>query len=61
MVQFNNYELSAEQRRLETIKYNRRMELRADFLKHQSNPHVHGNGGTLVRGDFSQFFSSYND
>lgn len=50
MVKFENYEVSAEERRLETIKYQRRMELRSEFLKHQQNAyaHVKGEGGYLV-------------
>lgn len=50
MVKFENYEVSAEQRRLETIKYERRMDLRSEFLKHQQNAyaHVKNEGGYLV-------------
>lgn len=58
MVKFENFELSAEQRRLETLKYDRRMELRAEFLKHQSNPHIHAanDGGVLVIFNYSIFY-----
>lgn len=50
MSKFGNYELSAEKRQLETVKYQRRMDLRSEFLKQQSNPHVHAEkgGGVLV-------------
>lgn len=50
MVKFENFEVSADQRRLETIKYQRRMDLRSEFLKHQQNAyaHVKNEGGYLV-------------
>lgn len=51
MGKFQNYELNAEQRRLEMLKYQRRMELRAQFWKNMTDPNRHGSGegGHLVR------------
>lgn len=50
MGKFQNYELNAEQRRLELIKHNQRMELRAQFWKNMTNPNRHGagEGGFMV-------------
>lgn len=58
MVKFENFELSADQRRLETLKYTRRMELRAQFLKQQQNPHIHlaSEGGHLVNTNLYELF-----
>lgn len=50
MGKFQNYELNEEQRRIELAKYNRRMELRAQFWRNMTDPNRHGSGegGALV-------------
>lgn len=50
MGKFQNYELNEEQRRLQTIKHQQRMDLRAQFWKNMTNPNRHGagEGGFMV-------------
>lgn len=50
MGKFQNLELNEEQRRLEMLKYQRRMDLRAQFWKNMTDPNRHGSGegGVLV-------------
>lgn len=45
-----SYDLSAEQRKLQELRYKRRVELRSLYWKEITNPHRHatGEGGSLV-------------
>lgn len=54
MGKFQNFELSAEQRRLQQLKHDQRLALRAQFWKNMTDPHRHGSGegGALVSSNF---------
>lgn len=57
MGKFGNFELNEEQRRLQTLKHQQRMDLRAQFWKNMTNPNRHGagEGGFLVSNSYSDF------
>lgn len=50
MGKFGNFELTAEQRRVQELKNQQRAALRAQFWKHMTDPkrHASGEGGHLV-------------
>lgn len=44
MGKFQNFELNEEQRRIQLLKHQQRMDLRAQFWKNMTDPHRHGTG-----------------
>lgn len=51
MGKFQNFELNEEQRQIQMLRHQRRLELRQKFWKNITDPHKHstGEGGALVR------------
>lgn len=50
MGKLGNFELNEEQRHLQNLRYQQRLELRQKFWKNVTDPHRHatGEGGVLV-------------
>lgn len=44
MGKFQNFELNEEQRRIQMLKHQQRMDLRAKFWKNMTDPNRHGSG-----------------